>query len=110
MTTAQGVEMSVTVDNKSPIQDYVHPDHHSQPTYEGYVSLVSIYRDNFNLYAISFVLHSLASGPMAGMNLNMFETILLDAQTITWYLQVISWERLPTRSMGLFKNFFNTII
>ena len=40
MTTAQGVEMSVTVDNKSPIQDYIHPDHHSQPTYEGYVSLV----------------------------------------------------------------------
>ena len=83
MTTAQGVEMSVTVDNKSPIQDYVHPDHHSQPTYEGYVSLVSIYRDNFNLYAISFVLHSLASGPIAGMNLNMFETILLHAQTIS---------------------------
>ena len=40
MTTAQGVEMSVTVDNKSPVQDYVHPDHHSEPTYEGYVSLV----------------------------------------------------------------------
>ena len=26
MTTAQVVETSVTVKNKSPIQDYVHPD------------------------------------------------------------------------------------
>ena len=32
MTTAQVVEMSVTVNN-SPIQDYVHPDNHTQPTY-----------------------------------------------------------------------------
>ena len=34
MTTAQGVETSVTVSNNSPIQDYVHPDDHTQPTYE----------------------------------------------------------------------------
>ena len=33
MTTAQVVETSVTVNN-SPIQDYVHPDDHTQPTYE----------------------------------------------------------------------------
>ena len=33
MTTAQVVEKSVTVNN-SPIQDYVHPDDHTQPTYE----------------------------------------------------------------------------
>ena len=33
MTTAQVVETSVTVNNNSPIQDYVHPDH-TQPTYE----------------------------------------------------------------------------
>ena len=33
MTTAQVVETSVTV-NSSPIQDYVHPDDHAQPTYE----------------------------------------------------------------------------
>jgi len=33
MTTAQVVETSVTV-NKSPTQDYVHPDAHTQPTYE----------------------------------------------------------------------------
>ena len=31
MTTAQVVETSVTVN--SPIQDYVHPDTHTQPTY-----------------------------------------------------------------------------
>ena len=33
MTTAQVVETSVTVNNNSPIQDYVHPDDHAQPTY-----------------------------------------------------------------------------
>ena len=34
MTTAQVVETSVTVNNNSPIQDYVHPDDHIQPTHE----------------------------------------------------------------------------
>ena len=34
MTTAQDVETSVTVNNNSLIQDYVHPDDHTQPTYE----------------------------------------------------------------------------
>ena len=33
MTTAQVVETSVTV-NDSPIQDYIHPDDHTQPTCE----------------------------------------------------------------------------
>ena len=32
MTTAQVVETSVTVNN-SPIQDYVHPDDQTQPTF-----------------------------------------------------------------------------
>ena len=30
MTTAQVVETSVTVNNNSPIQDYVHPDDQTQ--------------------------------------------------------------------------------
>ena len=34
MTTAQVVETSVTVNNISPIQDYVHPDDQTQPTFE----------------------------------------------------------------------------
>ena len=33
MTTAQVVETSVIVNN-SPIQDYVHPDDQTQPTFE----------------------------------------------------------------------------
>ena len=33
MTTAPQVETSVTVNNNSPIQDYVHQDDHTQPTY-----------------------------------------------------------------------------
>ena len=34
MTTAQVVETSVTVNINSPIQDYVHPDDQTQPTFE----------------------------------------------------------------------------
>ena len=35
MTSAQVVETSVTVNNNNiPIQDYVHLDDHTQPTYE----------------------------------------------------------------------------
>ena len=34
MTTAQVVETSVTVNNNGPIQDYVHPDAQTQPTFE----------------------------------------------------------------------------
>ena len=34
MTTAQVVETSVTVNNNSPIQDYVHPNDQTQPTFE----------------------------------------------------------------------------
>ena len=33
MTTRQVVETSVTVNNNSPIQDYVHPDDQTQPTF-----------------------------------------------------------------------------
>ena len=34
MTTAQVVETSVTVNNNSPIQDYVHSDDQTQPTFD----------------------------------------------------------------------------
>ena len=34
MTTAQVVETSGTVNNNSPIRDYVHPDDQTQPTFE----------------------------------------------------------------------------
>ena len=34
MTTAQVVKMSVTVNNNSPIQDYVYLDDQTQPTFE----------------------------------------------------------------------------
>ena len=34
MTAAQVVEASVTVNNNSPIQEYVHPDDQTQPTFE----------------------------------------------------------------------------
>ena len=34
MTTGQVVETSVTVNNDSPIQDYLHADDRTQPTFE----------------------------------------------------------------------------
>ena len=34
MTNAQVVKTSVTVNNNSPIQDYVHSDDRTQPTFE----------------------------------------------------------------------------
>ena len=34
MTTTLVVETSVTVNNNRPIQDYVHPDDQTQPTFE----------------------------------------------------------------------------
>ena len=34
MTTEEVVETSVTVNNNSSIQDYVHQDDHTQPTYK----------------------------------------------------------------------------
>ena len=34
MTTAQVVETLVTANNNSPIQDYVHPDDQTQPTFK----------------------------------------------------------------------------
>ena len=34
MTAARVVETSVTVNSNSPIQDYVHPDDQTQPTFE----------------------------------------------------------------------------
>ena len=47
MTTAQVVETSVTVHNNSPIQDYVHPDDQTQPTYIHSVLFCSSYQGLF---------------------------------------------------------------
>ena len=43
MTTAQVVEMSVTVNNNSRIQDYVHPDNQTQPTFTIIVIIIIIF-------------------------------------------------------------------
>ena len=43
MTTAQVVKMSVTVNNNSPIQDYVHPDDQTQPTFQKILLIFSIF-------------------------------------------------------------------
>ena len=40
MTTTQVVKWSVTVNSNNPIQDYVHPDDQTQPTFEIYILLL----------------------------------------------------------------------
>ena len=40
ITTPLVVETSVIVNNNSPIQDYVHPRDHTQPSYEGSSTIV----------------------------------------------------------------------
>ena len=41
-TTTQVVDTSVTVNNNSPIQDYVHPDDQTQPTFEIIIVIIII--------------------------------------------------------------------
>ena len=60
MTTgAQVVEKTVTVNNNGPIQDYVHPDNQTQPTFEmtpwfkPFTELtLFIHGNNFNLQLV----------------------------------------------------------
>ena len=47
MTTAQVVETSVTVNNNSTVQDYVHPDNQAQPTVKFMLWLITICHFNF---------------------------------------------------------------
>ena len=42
MTTTQVVKTSVTVNNNSPIKDYVHPDDQTQPAFEMFLSLLQL--------------------------------------------------------------------
>ena len=50
MTTVQVVETSVTVNNNSPIQDYVHPDDQTQPTFDYYI----IAKSNSSFFVSTF--------------------------------------------------------
>jgi len=43
MTTAQAVETSVTVNNNSPIQDFVHPDDQTQPTLKNKIAYIAVH-------------------------------------------------------------------
>ena len=60
MTTAQVIETSATVNNNSPIQDYVHPDDRTQPTYILFV-----------LWTLSFRLLKNVKNPNAVLCVNL---------------------------------------
>ena len=67
MTTAQVVQTSVTVNNNSPIQDYIHPDDQTQPNFElslsYFVSSSCMFLDEKTLLKI---------WPNSGLNLTIF--------------------------------------
>ena len=52
MTTAQVIETSVTVNNNSPIQDYVHPDDETQPFLESIILIIL----NYAIYLVHLFL------------------------------------------------------
>ena len=52
MTTAQVVETSVTVNNNSPIQDYVHPDDPTQPTFANDIVIMFNCLSHSSLYIL----------------------------------------------------------
>ena len=59
MTTAQVVKTSVTVNKNGPIQDYVHPDDQTQPTFDYYLlSSSSMYLVQKYLRTSYFLHHS----------------------------------------------------
>ena len=75
-TTAQVVEMSVTVNN-SPIQDYVHPDDHAQPTYE----MTPVFKP-FTIIVSSFALQN-----MPALEANQYCIFLLHISACILYFQ-----------------------
>ena len=52
MTTTQVVETSFTVNNNSPIQDYVHSDDQTQPTFELSLLWFILFAPRFGLLII----------------------------------------------------------
>ena len=58
MTTAQVVETSVTVNNNSPIQDYIYPDNQTQPTFEMTPELKPFTVKRYILMVISLIIQT----------------------------------------------------
>ena len=65
MTSEQVVESSVSVNNNSPVQDYFHPDDHTQPTHE--------MTPGFKLFTISvmFVLVQISMQMLLGIDFQL---------------------------------------
>ena len=64
MTTAQVVKTSVTVNNNSPILDYIHPDTQTQPTFKmtaGFKSFTEI-QYLWHKYTFQRVLNQIPGG------------------------------------------------
>ena len=68
MTTAQVVETSVTINSNSPIQDYVHPDDQTQPTFE--------MTPGFKPFTINILFKTLLGGNSASRSMLWFNFII----------------------------------
>ena len=76
MTTAQVVETSVTVSNNSPIQDYVHPDDQTEPTF---IKLI-IETANIRLFILNW------DDGVIGLNVYFFEARYLSSvRSFSWW-------------------------
>ena len=100
MTTAQVVETSVTVNNNSPIQGYVHPDDQTQPTYFYIIIIIIIiliiiiivYPKKQNLICLlsSFDLHIKSTFFWVMTYVSFF---LHEAREISFTMAIITWEQ-----------------
>ena len=87
MTTAQVVETSVTVNNNSPIQDYVHPDNHTQPTCDW--NFLLIYLHGITIDALPLTVSARPWSPRCAPMIN-FSTMKW-----SWYTTWAGWRNLP---------------
>ena len=87
MTTAQVVETSVTVNNNSPIQDYVHPDDQTQPTFDilpWCVMFINLYRPGILIKCRNCKSEKIRSSFITGDTRNTKSTIPLH-----WLAQLV---------------------
>ena len=86
MTTTQVVKTSVTVNDNSPIQDYVHPDNQTQPTFEMTPDLgsnLSQLLKSFISHVTCFSLYFVILTPLIGIHAcRLFHNIQTMAKTL----------------------------
>ena len=84
MTTAQVVETSDTVNNNSPIQDFVHPDDQTQPTFDITKGDINIFW-NTDVFVCLRLLFFLKNGLIRVHWKRVFKTIFMTPDILWQY-------------------------